>query len=393
MLDTQLHTPLFEAEYRDEEIKAFQGNPFIEGIPTLPSDEELEKMLRFEPEFDASERTLSAQYRIQRLDSLLEMVVPLPRTIALARSMLKLMRTGYARRKPLSKADINIKRALYQASLRGCFQQMPRRERCLQHSVGLSGASGSGKSFILRRVAELLPEALTHKESGRLQLPFLFIEMSPDGASVHTIADQLFFELDRLLPNEDFSYRYRGGNGAQRLVAAFNIAYRLGTGLIVIDEKQNQNSIGKDPERKRRRDADKRPKDETSLSKHLVMASNISNIPLVMAGTLETLHMLGARLTGGRRVSGRGSATWLPLEATFSLQIPDEFEQLMQALWKYQWTDSTVRIGRGWLAQFYRLSQGVPDVMVKLYMAAQERAILHRCPTITKGNRRRRLPA
>lgn len=383
-MDFITHSRILDAEYRDEKIKAFKGNPYIEGLPDLPTDEDLAEMMKCEPEFSTSERKLSKSYRIQKLDSLLDMVVPLPRAVALARSVFKLVRTGYSKRKPFTKADFDIRRDLYLAAQRGCFRTPPRRRGCIQHSLGLSGASGSGKSFILKRIVEMWPEALTHRHMSKLQVPFLFIEMSPDGISVHAIADQMFLEMDRLVEGEDFAHMYRTGYASQRLVASFNVAYRLGVGAIIIDEKQNQHSIGKDPARRTRRDGDKRPKEETSLSKHLVMASNISNIPLVMAGTLETLHMLGARLTGGRRLSGRGSAAWLPLEATFNLNIPDEFELLMQALWKYQWTEDSVRIGRGWLSQFYRLSQGVPDVMVKLFIAAQERAILSDQSTITK---------
>jgi hypothetical protein len=129
---------------------------------------------------------------------------------------------------------------------------------------------------------------------------------------------------------------------------------------------------------------DKRPKDETALSKHLVMASNISHIPLVMAGTLETLHMLGARMTGARRLSGRGSATWLPLEPTFDLARPGDFERIMTALWRYQYTtEPTTRLGKRWLSQFYTRSQGIPDVMVKLYVEAQRLAVNSELPFMT----------
>lgn len=372
------------AQYRVRGEEGFANNLYLDALPLVPCDEEAIEWLQYSPEYSPVVRTLNKQRRMELTSDLYEMVLPLARTVALMRDTLELMRAGYKRRRPFTKEDFDISNALYAHALKGVYRSPPRRRGCLQFSLGLTGASGCGKSFTLRRISELLPKAIHHEKCGKWQLPFLFIEMSPDGESVHTIADQLFEQLDQHLPGENYSHQHRAGNAAQRLIVGFSHAYKHGVGAIVIDEKQNQRGIGKDPENKKRNYRDKRPKDETVLSKHLVMASNISHIPLVMAGTLETLHLLGARMTGARRLTGRGSATWLPLEPTFDPDQPGDFERLMKALWRYQYTtERTPHLGKKWLSQFYHHSQGIPDVMVKLYVDAQRLAVNSDKPFMT----------
>lgn len=60
-------------KYRTERIVKFRGNPYIEALMDLPSDLDLTAMLSFKPDFDASERFMSKEYRIQRLDCLYDL--------------------------------------------------------------------------------------------------------------------------------------------------------------------------------------------------------------------------------------------------------------------------------------------------------------------------------
>lgn len=47
-----------------------------------------------------------------------------------------------------------------------------------QDSMALIGASGCGKSFVLKNIAGMLPPVIHHKRTGLWQLPFLYVEMS-----------------------------------------------------------------------------------------------------------------------------------------------------------------------------------------------------------------------
>jgi hypothetical protein len=236
------------AQYRTSEDEGFADNIYLDALPLVPDDEAGMGWLQYKPEYSSVVRTLSKARRMELTSDLFELNVPLARSVALARDVMELMRAGFKRRKPFSKEDFGIANMLYQQALKGIYISPPRKRGCLQFSLGLTGAAGCGKSFTLRRIAELLPKVIHHGQYGKWQIPYLFIEMSPDGESVHTIADQLFEQLDQHLPGETYSHQYRSGNAAQRLIVAFSIAYRHGVGIVVIDEKQNQKGIGKDPE-------------------------------------------------------------------------------------------------------------------------------------------------
>lgn len=378
--------PYVNAQYRKELVPELAGNPYVEALPALPDDVELARALKRLPRFDPRERELPHTVRIQLLDGLQELVVPLPRLVRLARAVIKMLRTGYKRRRPFSAEDNEILRQLYLQQQSGTFVSAAQNGRGAQHSMALIGSSGSGKSFSLRQIAGLFPQVVYHEELGKWQLPYIFVEMPYDGESLHTLASQIFAELDRLLPDANYSEKFgKGMNAERRLATALRVAYEHGVGMIFVDEAQNQKVLGNDPKKRTRRDAVKsNPKSETPLIKLLITQSNISNMPLCMSGTLE-MHTLvgGTRFSRSRRMSGRGSAEWLPLEATGLLERPGEFELMLSAIWPYCWLQKPVKLTNEWVRVFYKLTQGIPDIMVKLYESSQEAAIANRTETLT----------
>ena len=379
--------PFVNAKYRTESTARYAGNPYIEALPALPDDVALTRALSYLPPFDPGERQLSAPERIQRLDTLQTIVVALPRLVRLARAVLKMVCTGYGPRKPFSSEDNKTMQELYELQQTGCFTAVRKTALAAQHSMALIGASGCGKSYGLRNISGLFPQAIHHQQTGKWQLPCIFIEMSFDGESVHTLATELFAELDRLLPDAGYTSLYvdrKGLNAQQRLAKALAIAYEHGAGMIFVDESQNQKSIGNDPTRREKKSASTNaPKNETPLTKLLITASNISHIPLLMSGTLEMQTLIGSRFTRGRRMAGHGSAVWMPLERSENLTQPGEFEQLLRALWRYQWIREPVALTSEWADVFFFHTQGIPDIMVKLFESAQEAAIASKLETLT----------
>lgn len=378
---------IHEAHYREEADPRYANNHYIRALPALPDDKALAKALTNLPAFNAQERHLPASQRIQRLDTLREVLVGLPRVVRLARAMMKMMTTGYGPRRPFSAADHERLRALYAMQQGGQFVSVGQTDLAAQHSMALIGASGCGKSFSMRHIAGLLPSAIFHPELGKWQLPFVFLEMPWDGASVHTMASGLFAEYDRLLPDGRFTEMYmdrKGLNAEQRLAKALALGHELGVGEIIVDEGQNQTTIGNEPTRRERQSASSNAvRRETPLTKLLITASNTSHIPILFSGTLEMQKMLGARFTRARRMAGRGSAVWLPLERPNYDEVGgrmSEFELLFRALLRYQWIrqpiDTTCQEEvRAWAITFYEYSQGIPDILVKLFESTQEAAI------------------
>jgi hypothetical protein len=379
--------PFVNAKYRTEANPRYAGNPYIEALPALPDDVALTLALSYLPVIDPEERNLSAPERIQRLDTLQTIVAALPRLVRLARAVIKMICTGYGPRKPFSAADNKTLQELYELQQTGSFTSARQTALAAQHSMALIGASGCGKSYGLRNIAGLFPPAIYHSDLGKWQLPCIFIEMAYDGESVHTLASELFAELDRLLPDAGYTRLYmerKGLNAQQRLAKALAIAYEHGTGIIFVDESQNQKSIGNGPTRREQKNASTNaPKSETPLTKLLITASNTSHIPILMSGTLEMQTLLGSRFTRARRMAGHGSAVWTPLESSRDLVKMGEFEQLLKALWRYQWIRIPVPLTLEWVHVFFKHTQGIPDIMVKLFESVQEAAIASKLETFT----------
>lgn len=383
--------PFVDAIYRDELNPSYAGNPYIEALPALPDDKALAKALMHLPAFDPQERLMDASYRIQRLDTLRHVLVALPRVVRLARAMLKMLVTGYGPRRPYSAANNKTVQELYALQQSGKFTSVRETELAAQHSMSLIGASGCGKSFTLRHIAGMLPKAIYHEKLGKWQLPFIFLEMSYDGESVHTMASGLFKEYDRLLPDGRLTELYmerKGMNAEQRLAKALSIAHELGVGQIIVDEGQNQRTIGNDPVRRLRKSASVNAvKNETPLTKLLITASNTSHIPMVFSGTLEMQNTMGGRFTIARRMSGRGSAVWEPLDRyacdANGKQTTSEFEVLLRALFRYQWMRQPIEFSPEWADVFHEQTQGIPDIVVKLFESAQEAAIASGKETLT----------
>jgi hypothetical protein len=369
-------------EYRKETVPRYRGNPYIEALPAMPSDHELAAALTFRPAFDSRERNAPKEVRIGMLDQLQTMFVALPRHVRGARALYKLMRTGYAGRKPFTKEDNERLKSLYKLQMTGSFRSMRSQQNlAAQHSMALIGASGCGKTYFLRSVGDLFPPVLRHP-NGKWQLPILYVEMPYDGESVHTLAAALFKEMDRLLPHANYTELYmekKRWNAEVRLAKAISLAYEHGAGLIVVDEQQNQRHVGNEWKKVARPKAGAHlPKNETPLAKLLITASNTSSIPLVLSGTLEMEKVLGARFTRSRRMSGRGSGVWQPLEASFSTEKGKarDFDLMMQGIWSYQWVRKPCELSEAWLMLFHDLTQGVPDIIIKLFESSQEAAIM-----------------
>ncbi len=378
--------PFVKAHYRSDPASDPALNAYIEAMPELPDDLTLARALRNLPRFDPAERLLPGPARIQRLDLLQTLVVPLPRLIRLARAVIKLMHTGYSRRRPFSLEDNETLKLLYQQQQSGVFVSARQSGGGANHSMALVGASGCGKSYGMRHIAGLFPPAIYHEQIGKWQLPSIFVEMPYDGESLHTLASAIFAELDRLMPDAGYTELFeKGMNATRRLALALSLAYKHGVGMIFVDEAQNQKSVGNVPTGRTLRNAGKTmPKNETPLMKLLITASNTSNMPLCLSGTLEMQAVVGTRFSKSRRGSGRGSSQWLPLQSSGMLEAPDEFELMLKALWNYVWLQNVPVLNDGWVKLFFELTQGIPDIMVKLFESSQEAAIANRSETLTE---------
>ncbi len=371
--------PFVTAQYRSHGLAPEHvGNPYIEALFSPPDDRSLARALHQLPAFSPDERTLSPAMRIQLTARLRRLFIAGPRVVEFARSVLTMLYAGYEGRAPYTAGEKERLDALYAQQQSGEFSSVRHTRRASQHSFALIGASGAGKSSAIRHIAALFPPVIYHAALGRWQVPFAFIEMPYDGKSAHTLASTIAEEFDRLMPDGQFvdTFMRKGkANAEERVLQMLRVAYQLGLGMLVVDESQNQQALAEDEPRSQRRKATRSSASvETPLMKLLITASNLSQMPILFVGTTEMRSVVGTRFTKARRTSGRGTQCWFA-HLRSPEKITGEFEVLLQALFRYQWTTQVISYSEEWANLFHEHSQGITDILVKLWESCQVEAI------------------
>ncbi len=68
-----------DAEYQTPPIAVYQGNPFIEALPLIWSEEEAGQLLKYAPLYSPQDREMPAHYRLHLIQNTLQFFEPLSR--------------------------------------------------------------------------------------------------------------------------------------------------------------------------------------------------------------------------------------------------------------------------------------------------------------------------
>lgn len=387
----QLAADYIDAEYVDHPNPEYHGNPLISALPFYLDDNELVEGLEELPNFSEEQRTHAAALRLGYLGRLSRCVVALPRTTSLARSLLDLMLEGYVGREPFLPEHRLKSQRLYQAKKRGLpltelavpsgTKKRLSRDAGAELSTAFIGASGCGKTTTMKQIAKLFPPVLRHDD--HWQVPVLIFELPPDGRSVHGLATAIIAALAKRLPYAGYSDLFlrhvNRRNSLERIYEAAALLHEHGVGLLIADEAQTQKPTEKELRLKNSpanlEHTQLNSDHETPLISLLIAASNQLGVPLVLVGTNELHDVLHGRFSKKRRAAGHGTEYWEFLKSSGNVREPDEFEALLRKLWKYQWVQKPVKLSDARAKVFFELTQGNPDIVVKLFASAQRKAI------------------
>jgi hypothetical protein len=145
-------------------------------------------------------------------------------------------------------------------------------------------------------------------------------------------------------------------------------------GILVIDEIQRLSQV--------------RSGGKEQMLEFFVELVNTVGIPIVLVGTPKARPIFELELQSGRRSAGLGSIYWETIPQYISKgsgKAPNpNWIRFSDNLWKYQWLKHgddllTDEIRDCW----YDLSQGVLDIVLKLFVLAQLRAIANKKERIT----------
>ena len=337
-------------------LPEYEGNPFVAGLPPLQSQLQLVEALAARPEYHVQERGYAASLRkhcIMRLGRYFE---PLERQIQLADRFGMLLRQGYIGRNPLTHDYIrHLQNGAERIEAKSLTIPIRQPVENTATSFALAGCSGIGKSKAIEKVLHQYPQRIQHTEPFSLvQITWLKLDC-PHQGSPKQLCINFFSAVDRLVGTNYFNwYGSRRASVDEMMVHMAHVANLHALGVLVIDEIQhlNKTKIGPD-----------------ALLNFLVTLVNTIGVPVILIGTLSAIPLLQENFRQARRASGLGSLIW------DRMPKGKAWDYFIDKLWQYQWTNVQTEISPEIREVLYDESQGILDIVVKLFMLAQLRLV------------------
>jgi len=347
-----------QACYQDQQLPEYQDNPLISALPPIYDLHQLVSKLKKYPSFDPKEILLDGRIRAHAIARLLNnFFQPLTHHLELEQKISLMIRQGYIGRNPASGAwyahlqngyrrieDDNLEAIAYQTV------------SSTANSLSLFGCSGCGKTRALERVFSMYPQALYHPEYHIAQLTYLKIDCPMDG-DLDELCLSFFNEVDKILGTHYSQSHGRKKLGTKRLLASMcQVANLHALGVLIIDEVQNLNEAKSGGAEK--------------MHNFFVSLVNTIGVPIIQVGTHRASKFFQRTFRAARRISGLGSIRWdrLPRD--------EHWRRMLGRLWKYQWLRNASPLDEELESTMYDLTQGVMDIVIKLFTLAQIRAIV-----------------
>lgn len=358
------------AHYVPQRLPQFQGNPLIEALPPPLTDQNLVDAMLLMPSYAAEQKMWSTSERLMMLETLQNFMVPMQRHMELCAALDAMLRAGYVGRAPRTPGHSEIFQSIYQKQMLGHSFAQAVDSRTPQISTGLIGLSGTGKSTTVQRWSAHLPKVIFHEQYNLYQIPVLHVEMPSDGSSIKGLAHGILQKIDELIPGANYydMYTQRGRAGADTLLRSVARVMNLHlVGMLICDEVQNL--------------ANARKGSQTVMTE-LVSACNDLKVPILFIGTNKAAQVLSTDFRQARRATGHGLAPWDRLRPG-NAREPSEWDGFLKILWQFQWLKKDAPLDHMMAHIMFECSQGVIDLAIKLFAAAQARAMLDGTEVLT----------
>jgi len=349
------------AEYYTPAFPDHRGNPFIEALPPRRTEAEVCDLVRGKiPSYDDGVRQADATARKDYLSILPRVFVTLPRHMRVEEAVMDAIRNSYTYRNP-TKPGYMLDQVENAESID--FEAQDYDEPMVGAS-SLIGPAGTGKTRILKRcLVRGCPQLIEHgvyngKTLALKQIAWIYVSCAHDG-SVKSLCEDIARVMDTIL-GTDYEWRVRREKTEHDKQVELARAFALhAVGLLVIDEFQNI-CVGRHVERRR-------------LARFLVGLMENMSTRVMLTGTPEAQTEVVKDSPLARRTLGEtGQIDWS------AITDAEEWGRFMRGIWRYQYTATPTPLtnGENSLAdKIHQLSQGIPDIAVKLYRFAQHEAI------------------
>lgn len=378
ILDIQKEEPsvAVKAKYTRCSFPLHRGNPLIETLPDYPAETNqsiVDKLKRLPKNpFTLPSRRQKSMWLVLVSNSLF---IPLVRHYDLFEVLDTMIREGYRCR--LNRLA-NVREA-YLNQLEESGEELDdfikdnlndNEHTTLPMTVAVVGCSGIGKTRAVDRVLSLYQQVYVHDSIQGIrnftQIVYLKVECPHDG-SVKVLCTNIISAISSLTGfNYDHLTHSRStlallSSATERLLKQYNV------GILIIDEIQNLMTSRMEREQ---------------LFNFIVSMSNKLNVPMMFVGTPKIQKLMETDLRVSRRFSTLGVRDWEPLR--FGSY---DWNAFITNLWQYYILPepaSKEDINKLMLCLF-EYSQGITDLVVKLFVLSQMRAMVLRLKGIECG--------
>jgi ABC-type iron transport system FetAB ATPase subunit len=345
------------AEYRDQKVKDYRGNPLIEALPDILSAKLATEKLSYYPRSTSSDLILPAELKVHCLDRLKELVYPLPEAISFESIFGTIVRCGYKAHNPMNPETWRHRYTIARNKKAG----MPTghiQSTASCHMV--TGYSGMGKSTMAETVLYLYPQLITHRNyEGKAiclcQIVYLKISIPYDGL-LSGLCLAFFAAVDKVL-GTDFLDQHKELKIDFMLKKMEEIALNYFVGVLVIDELQNLNLAKTGGAKK--------------ILSYFRDLMNSVGIPLILIGTYAAIDLFAAGMQDARRATDSGiTDVWRPQSKDI------HWINFLNAIERYQWIgNGNTKFSESIRKKIYDLSQGITDFAIRLVLLAQRTAL------------------
>lgn len=352
------------AEYKEQVIIDYRHNPFIEALPNILSPQEAKGKLRFWPYYSPDERNQEPHLKLHYVERVKDLVEPLSDFIDLEQRFSRMIRHGYTSksRNPMTPHYIKILNTGAEAIKKHDLSYFSKytHDRTTASGFAIIGMSGMGKSTCVNSILLQYPQLIKHSsykgtKINLNQVVWLKIDCPYDGG-IKGLCLKFFDSLDKLLSNGGIYLSKFGKLTTEAMIPRIaQLSLLHGLGVLVIDEIQNISLAKSGGSQK--------------MLNFFVELVNCIGIPVILIGTGNALAPLTTGFSNARRSTGEGDKTWYPMSND------DEWENFVQTLWTYQWTQIDSPLTKKIIDVLYEESCGIIDIAIKLFILAQWRAI------------------
>lgn len=200
---------VIQANYQELGIPNYCGNPLIEALPSILTQDETASLLAYYPTYEQEQRKMPPHLRLHLIQNALQFFAPLPVHFDLEQRFSRMIRVGYQARNPFLKSFWGDVRERVQSL--GTVHQSPRSTATGFTIVGISGV---GKTTSIEAILSLYPQVILHNryqdsDFSFVQIVWLKLDCPFDG-SIKGLCLNFFQAVDDLLGTRYYE-NYAGG--------------------------------------------------------------------------------------------------------------------------------------------------------------------------------------